>query len=53
MHLPMFATPLEMVGPTATAAKLKGSRNLFTSARGYVEKNINRRMELITEAWQL
>jgi hypothetical protein len=53
MPLPLFATPLAMIGPTAPATKLKGSTSLLTSARGYVEKNINRRMELITEAWEM
>jgi hypothetical protein len=35
------------------ATKLKGSASLLTSTRGYVEKNINIRMELITEAWEM
>jgi hypothetical protein len=50
MPLPLFATPLEMVGSTAPASKLKASASLLTSARDYVEKNINRMMELIIEA---
>jgi hypothetical protein len=53
MPLPLFATPLAMIGPTAPATKLKGSTSLLTSARGYVEKNIKRRMELITESWEM
>jgi hypothetical protein len=53
MSLPLFSTPLEMIRPTAPAAKLKGSTNLLTSARGYVEKNIKRRMELIIGAWEM
>jgi hypothetical protein len=36
-----------------TCEKLKGSTSLLTSARGYVEKNIKRRMELITESWEM
>jgi hypothetical protein len=27
--------------------------SLLTSARDYVEKNINKRMELITESWEI
>ena len=50
MPLPMFATPLAMIRPTAPTTKLKGSTSLLTSTRGYVEKNIKRRMKLITEA---
>ena len=53
MPLPLFATPLAMVGSTTLAPKLKGSTSLLTSARDYVEKNINKRMELITEAWEM
>jgi hypothetical protein len=48
MPLPLFATPLAMVGSTALVPKLKGSVSLLTSALGYVENNINRIMELIT-----
>jgi hypothetical protein len=34
------------------ATNLKGSSSFLTSCRGYVEKNINKRMELITKAWE-
>ena len=53
MPLPLLATPLEMIGPTAPVEKLKGSSSLLTLAQGYVEKNIKRRMELITESWEM
>jgi hypothetical protein len=53
MPLPLFVTPLAMIGPTTPTEKLKGSASLLTSARGYVEKNIRRIMELITEAWEM
>jgi hypothetical protein len=36
--------------PSTPATKLKGSSSLLTSCRGYVEKNIKKRMELTTEA---
>jgi hypothetical protein len=38
--------------PSTPAAKLKGSSSLLASCRGYVEKNIKKRMELITHAWE-
>jgi hypothetical protein len=53
MPLPMLASPLAMIMPTTPATNLKGPASLFTSAGGYVEKNIKRRMELITEAWEM
>jgi hypothetical protein len=49
---PLFASPLAKTMPATPAAKLKGSSSLLTSCRGYVEKNIKKRMELITEAWE-
>jgi hypothetical protein len=42
-----------MIGPTMPAEKLKVSASLLTSSRGYVENNIKRIMELITEAWEI
>jgi hypothetical protein len=48
--IPLFASPLAKTVPATLATKLKGSSNLLTSYRGYVEKNINKIMELITEA---
>ena len=53
MPLPLFYTPLAMVRSTTLAPKLKRSSILLTSAQDYVEKNINTRMELITEAWEM
>jgi hypothetical protein len=53
MPLPLFATPLAMVRPTTPTQKLKGSEILLTSAQGYVENNIYKRMELIIEAWEM
>jgi hypothetical protein len=53
MTLPMLATPLEMIGPTTPTEKLKGLESFLTSARGYVENNINKRMELIIESWEM
>jgi hypothetical protein len=53
MPLPLFSTPLEMVVPTTPTEKLKGSTSLLTLTRGYVEKNIRKRRELITKAWEM
>ena len=52
--MPLFGSPLEIAMPMTTytpATNLKGSFNFLASCRGYVEKNINRIMELITKAW--
>jgi hypothetical protein len=53
MPLPLLSSPLKCFGPTTPTAKLKGSSSLHTSARSYVERNIKKRMELITEAWEI
>jgi hypothetical protein len=53
MPLPILASPLAIIGPTTPATKLKVSASLLTSTRGYVEKNIKKRKELITEAWDM
>jgi hypothetical protein len=50
MPLPLLSIPLEIVGPSTPAAKLKGSSSLLTSTNIYVENNIKKRMALITEA---
>ena len=53
MPLPVLVIPLAMIEPTTPAKKLKGSVSLLTSTRGYVEKNINRIMELVIESWNM
>ena len=50
--MPLLASPLAIAMPTTPAAKLKGFSNLLASCRGYVEKNIKKIMELITQAWE-
>jgi len=47
--MPLLANLLEIATPATPAAMLKGSSNLFASCRGYVENNIKKIMELITE----
>jgi hypothetical protein len=53
MPLPLLSSPLSIVRPTTPIVKLKGSSSLLTSARSYVERNIKKRMALITEAWEV
>jgi hypothetical protein len=53
MPLPLLSIPLKIVKPTTPNAKLKGSLSLLTSSRSYVERNIKKRMALITEAWEI
>jgi hypothetical protein len=50
MSLPLFVSPLSIVKPTTPIFKLKGSSSLLTSTKSYVERNIKKRMALITEA---
>jgi hypothetical protein len=50
--IPLLSSPLAITVPATPAAKLKGSSSLLTSCRGYVEKNIKKIMELITQAWE-
>jgi hypothetical protein len=44
--------PLEISMPATPAANVKASSTLLASCRGYVENNIKKRMELVTEAWK-
>jgi hypothetical protein len=50
--MPLLASPLAITMLATPAAKLKGSSKLLASCRGYVEKNIKKMMELITQAWE-
>jgi hypothetical protein len=53
--MPLLGSPLATTMPATPctpAANLKGSSSFLASCRGYVEKNINKRMELITKAWE-
>jgi hypothetical protein len=49
---PEFASPLEKIMPTTTAAKMKVSSTLLACSRALVDNNINKRMQLVTEAWE-
>jgi hypothetical protein len=48
MPFPILESPLSMVKPTTPAIKLKGYSSLLKEVRSYVEKNIKKRMSLIT-----
>jgi hypothetical protein len=53
--MPLLGSSLEIAMPVTTCAhatNLKGSSSFLTSYRGYVEKNINKRIELIAKAWE-
>jgi hypothetical protein len=50
--MPLLAIPLAIAMAATLATKLKGSSSLLASCRGYVENNIKKIMELITEAWE-
>jgi hypothetical protein len=51
--MPLLGSSLEIAMPMTTctlATNLKGSSSFLASCRGYVEKNINKRIELIAKA---
>jgi hypothetical protein len=48
----LLANTLAIAMPATPVAKLKGSSSLLTSCRGYVENNIKKRMELVSETWE-
>ena len=47
-----FASPLAKIVHATTAAKMKASSTLLTCSRALIENNINKRMQLVTEAWE-
>jgi len=47
--MPLLVNPLEIVMHATPVANLKGSSSLLTSCKGYVENNIKKIMELVTE----
>jgi hypothetical protein len=53
--MPLLGSSLEIAMPATTctpATNLKGSSSFLASCRRYVEKNINKRIELIAKAWE-
>jgi hypothetical protein len=53
MPLPILASPLSMVKLNTPAIKLKGYSSLLITILIYLDKNIKKRMSLITEAWEV
>jgi hypothetical protein len=53
MPLPILASPLTMIKPTAPSINFKGSSSLLTTVGNYVEKNIKKIMSLVIEAWEV
>ena len=49
---PEFASPLAKIVPSTTATKMKVSSTLLACSRALIEKNINKIMQLVTEAWE-
>jgi hypothetical protein len=48
----LLVNPLAIAMPATPAANVKASSTLLASYREYVEKNIKKRMELVTKAWK-
>jgi hypothetical protein len=49
MSFPLLCSPFSIVRPTTPIVKLKGYSSLLTSSNTYVERNIKKRMALITK----
>ena len=49
---PEFSSPLAKIMPSTTAVKMKVSSTLLACSRALVDNNINKRMLLVTEAWE-
>jgi hypothetical protein len=50
--MPLLVNPLEIAMHATPATKLKSSSSLLASCRGYVDNNINKRREIVTEVWK-
>ena len=51
--MPLFLDPLAIVMPSTLGVNVKESSTILTSYKGYVENNIKKRMELVTEVWKI
>jgi hypothetical protein len=49
---PLLVDPLAIAMVGTPAPNVKASSTLLASCEGYVEKNIKKKMELVTEAWK-
>jgi hypothetical protein len=50
--MPLLFDPLAIVMPGTPAPNVKSPSTLLASCKGYVENNITKRMELVTDAWK-
>jgi hypothetical protein len=48
--MPLLVNPLVIAMPGTPAANVNASSTFLTSCKGYVDNNIKKRMELVTEA---
>ena len=49
---PEFVSPLEKIVPSTTATKMNVSSTFLACSRALVENKINKRMKLVTKAWE-
>jgi hypothetical protein len=50
--MPLLVDPLAIAMPGTPAPNVKAPSTLLASCKGYVENNITKRMELVTDAWK-
>ena len=60
MPLPLFGSPITTIQPwkilegrLESSSRLKGTSSLLVSIRKYIRENIQKRMSLILETWEL
>jgi hypothetical protein len=51
--MPLLVNPLAIAMLSTPRPNVKASSTLLTSCKGYVENNIKKRVELVTEAWKI
>jgi hypothetical protein len=51
--MPLLVDPLAIAMPGTPAPNVKAPSTLLSSCKGYVENNITKRMELVTDAWKI
>jgi hypothetical protein len=51
--IPFLVDPLAITMPETPAPNVKASSTILASCKGYVENNIKKRVELVTQAWKI
>jgi hypothetical protein len=51
--MPFLVDPLAIAMPGMHAPNVKASSTLIASYKAYVENNIKKRVELVTDAWKI